>query len=201
MEWWLIIGGLIAAALAFGYWEHTRQSRRLGGILAVMAAKHNGEVKRGGLLVLPQLRFAQEGRRFLIGAMASAGAIAKESAPFTFVEVKLPFDTGAKLRVERNPGIAAHLIDAATPGHPPTTGHEAFDGAFRIKGKDPALASRLLDARARHELLGTDLPRLTCRVDGRRISVHMDGYATAQTEVEALIRIATLLAERSTPSR
>ncbi len=197
MEWWLIIAGLIAAALAFGYWDHTRQSRCLGGILAALAHKHSGQVQRGGLLVLPQLRFERDDQRFLVSAMANAGATAKERAPFTFVEVELPIDTGAKLRVERGPDIGERLVDAVTPGKPPTSGHEAFDRAFRIKGKDPSLALRLLDARARHELLGADLPRLTCRVDGHRISVDMDGYATTQTEIEALIRIATLLAERS----
>ena len=201
MEWWLIIGGLIAAALAFGYRDHTRQSRRLAGILAVLAAKHGGEVRRGGLLVLPQLRFENGGRRFLVTAMASAGATAKESAPFTFAEVELPVDTGARLRVERNPDIAERLIDAVTPGPRPATGHETFDQAFRIKGKDPAFAARLLDARVRHELLGAELPRLACRVDGRKIAVDMDGYATAQAEVEELIEIAALLAERCAPRR
>jgi hypothetical protein len=201
MDWWLIIGGVIAAALAFGYWDHTRQSRRLGGIFAVLAAKHGGEVKRGNLLVLPQLRFERDGRRFLVSAMASAGATAKDSAPFTFVDVELPCDTEAKLRVERNPDIAERLIDAVTPGRPPTTGHEAFDEAFRIKGNDQAFASRLLDARVRYELLGSALPRLALRVDGRKIAVDMDGYATVQAEVEELIEIAALLAERCAPRR
>jgi hypothetical protein len=201
MDWWLIIGGLIAAALAYGTWDHTRQSRRLAGIFAVLAAKHWGEVKRGGLLVLPQLRFERDGRRFLVTAMASAGATAKDSAPFTLVEVELPCDSGAELRVERNPDIAERLIDAVTPGRPLATGHEAFDGAFRIKGNDLAFASRLLDARVRTELLGSRLPGLSLRVDGREIAAHMDGYATAQAEIEELIDIAALLAERCAPGR
>ncbi len=201
MDWWLIIGGVIAAALAFAYWDHTRQSRRLAGIFAVLAAKHGGKVKRGSPLVLPQLRFESDGRRFLVTAMASAGATAKDSAPFTFVDVELPFDTGAKLRVERNPDIAERLIDAVTPGPRPATGHEAFDQAFRIKTKDQALAVRLLDARLRYELLGSALPRLACRVDGRKVAVDMDGYATAQAEFEELIKIAALLAERCAPRR
>ena len=57
------------------------------------------------------------------------------------------------------------------------------------------------DARVRHELLGAELPRLACRVDGRKIAVDMDGYATTQAEVEALVKIATLLAERCAPGR
>ncbi len=199
MTWWLIIGGLIAAALAFSYWDHTRQSRHLGGIFAVIAAQHGGKVKRGGLLVLPQLRLERDGQRFLVTAMASAGAKAKESVPFTFAEVKLPFDTGAKLRIERNPDIVERLVDAVTPGRRSTTGHQSFDEAFRIECKDPALASRLLDARVRHELVDSELPRLTCRVDARTISVDMDGYATAQAEIEELIRIAALLAARCAP--
>ena len=201
MDWWLIIGGVVAAALAFAYWDHTRQSRRLAGIFTVLAARHGGRVKRGSLLVLPQLRFESDGRRFLVTAMASAGATAKDSAPFTFVDVELPFDTGAKLRVERNPDIAERLIDAVTPGPQPATGHETFDQAFRIKTKDQAFAARLLDARLRYELLGSALPRLACRVDGRKVAVDMDGYATAQAEFEELIKIAALLAERCAPRR
>jgi hypothetical protein len=199
MDWWPIIGGVVAAALAFAYWDHTRQSRRLAGIFAVLAARHGGRIKRGGLLVLPQLRFESDGRRFLVTAMATSGAAAKHSAPFTFVDVELPFDTGAKLRVERNPDIAERLMDAVTPGRPPTTGHETFDQAFRIKGNNQAFVARLLDARVRYELLGSELPRLACRVDGHKIAVDMDGYATAQAEVEELIGLATLLAERSVP--
>jgi hypothetical protein len=156
-------------------------------------------VKRGGLLVLPQLRFEKDGRRFLVTAMANAGAVAKESAPFTLVEVELPCDTGAELRVERNPDLAERLIDAVAPGRQPTTGHEAFDEAFRIKGSDQAFASRLLDARVRQELLASRLSRLALRVDGRKLAVDMDGYATAQAEVEDLIDIAALLAERCAP--
>lgn len=201
MDWWLIIGGMVAAALALAYWEHTRQSRRLARIFAVLAARHGGEVERGSLLVLPQLRFESAGRRFLVTAMASAGATAKNSSPFTFVDVELPVDTGAKLRVERNPDIAERLIDAVTPGPRPATGHEAFDEAFRIKTQDQALAARLLDARLRTELLGSALPRLACRVDGRKIAVDMDGYATTQAEIEELIKISTLLAERCAPRR
>ena len=201
MDWWLIIGGVVAAALAFAYWEHTRQSRRLAGFFTVLAARHGGEVKRGNLLVLPQLRFERNGRRFLVTAMASAGATAKDSAPFTLVDVELPFDTGAKLRVERNPDIAERLIDAVTPGAQPATGHETFDEAFRIKGNDQSVVARLLDARVRYELLGSALPRLALRVDGRKIAVDMDGYATSQVEVEELIEIAALLAERCAPRR
>ena len=199
MDWSLIIAGLIAAALAYGYWDHRQQSRRLAGIFAVVAAKHGGEVKRASLLVLPQLRFESDGRRFLVTAMANRGAIPKDSAPFTFVDVELPFDTGAELRVEQSADPAERLIDAVTPGRHPTTGHEAFDEAFRIKGRDQAFASRLLDARVRHELLGSRLPRLSLRVAGRKVAVDMDGYATAQAEVEELIDIAVLLADRCAP--
>jgi hypothetical protein len=70
MDCWLIIAGLIAAALAYGYRDHRRQSRRLAGIFAVLAAKHGGEVKRATLLVLPRLRFERDRRRFLVTAMA-----------------------------------------------------------------------------------------------------------------------------------
>ncbi len=128
-----------------------------------------------------------------------ADPIPKDSAPFTFVDVDLPFDTGAELRVERSADPAERLLDAVTPGRHPTTGHEAFDQAFRITGRDQAFASRLLDAPVRQELLTSRLPRLALRVAGRKILVDMDGYATAQAEVEALIGIAVLLADRCAP--
>lgn len=201
MEWWLIIVGLIAAALVYGYRDHMRHSRRLSRIFAALAARHGGTVTRGSVLVLPQLRFAHDGRPVLVTAMASAGASAKERGPFTFAQVELPADTGAELRVERDPDIGERLIDAVMPGQPPTSGHEAFDRAFRIKGKDPAFAARLLDARVRYELLGAQLPRLAVRVVGRRITVDMHGIATAQAEIEELIKIAALLAERCAPRR
>jgi hypothetical protein len=201
MEWWLIIGGLIAAALVYGYRDHTRHRRRLSRIFAVLAARLGGTVTPGGLLVLPQLRFERDGRPVLVTAMASAGASAKESAPFTFAQVELPAEAGAELRVERNPDIGERLVDAVTPGRLQATGHETFDWAFRIKGKDPAFTARLLDARVRHELLGVQLPRLTVRVAGRKITVEMHDIATAEAEIEALIEIAALLAERCAPRR
>jgi hypothetical protein len=47
--------------------------------------------------------------------------------------------------------------------------------------------------------LASRLSRLALRVDGRKLAVDMDGYATAQAEVEDLIDIAALLAERCAP--
>jgi hypothetical protein len=201
LDWWLIIAGLIAAALVTGYRDHTRHRRRLARIFAVLAARHGGTATPGGFLVLPQLRFERDDRPVLVAAMASAGASAKESAPFTFAQVALPVETGAELRVERNPDIGERLIDAVTPGGPQTTGHEAFDRAFRIKGKDPAFAARLLDARVRHALLASRLPRLAVRAAGRKVTVEMHGTATAEAEIEELIEIAALLAARSAPHR
>jgi hypothetical protein len=57
MIWWLVIVAVVAAALTYGYWDHTKQSRHLAKLFAVLAAKHRGRVKPANLLALPQLRF------------------------------------------------------------------------------------------------------------------------------------------------
>ena len=50
MVWWLVIAAVIAAALAYGYWDHTKQSRHLARLFAVLAAKHQGQVTAASLL-------------------------------------------------------------------------------------------------------------------------------------------------------
>ena len=37
---------VIAAALAYGYWEHTKESRHLSRLFAVLAEKYQGQVKK-----------------------------------------------------------------------------------------------------------------------------------------------------------
>ncbi len=96
MSWWLVIAAFIAAALAYGYWDHTRQSRRLAKFFADLAAKHRGEVKRATLVALPQLRFEMDGRCVLVTAMATSGALGRDSGPFMVVDLELPFDTGQR---------------------------------------------------------------------------------------------------------
>ena len=203
MHWWLVITAVIAAALAYGYWDHRRESRRLARLLAVLAATYRGDLKKASHLVLPQLRFELNGRRFLVTAMATSGQVVAGSSgysgPFTFVDLDLAFDCGQKIRVERSARsrrVAERLIDAVSPGQRPMTGHEDFDAAFRIPESDQVFASRLLDQRVRRRLLNASQPRLDVRVDGRRISVHMDGYPKSKVDLEELIDIAVLLADR-----
>ncbi len=200
MSWWLVIAAFIAAALAYGYWDHTRQSRRLAKLFADLAAKHRGEVTRATLVALPQLRFEIDGRRVLVTAMATSGALGRDSGPFMVVNLDLPFDTGQKIRIERSDADltsgANRLIDAVTPGSRPTTGDKTFDEAFRLEWSDPAFASRLLDSHARRTLLNMRLARIDVRLEGPTISAHSDGFATSTAEIEALIDIAVLWAER-----
>ena len=197
MDWWIIITLIIitliiAATLAYGYWDHNHQRRLLGKSFALLATKYGGEVKPGNVLVFPQLRFERDGRRYLVTAMATDGSDAGESGPFTFVEVDLPFDTGRKIRVKRS--VGKRLMDALGPGGHPTTGHKEFDEAFRIEGSDQIFASSLLELRVREKLLGSRAPRLGVRVDRKKISVHRDGIAKSTAELQELIDIAGLLA-------
>jgi hypothetical protein len=200
MSWWLVIAALIAAALVYGYWDHSRQSRRLAKLFADLAAKHGGEVTRASFVALPQFRFEMAGRRVLVTAMATGGTPGRGSGPFMVVKLELPFDTEQKIRIERSDadltGGANRLIDAVTPGSRPTTGDEAFDEAFRLEWSDPAFASRLLDPHVRRALLNARLARIDVRLEGPTISAHSDGFATSTAEIEALIDIAVLWAER-----
>ena len=200
MDWWLIILVFIAAALAYGYWEHTRDSRHLAKNFALLAERYQGEVKRANPLILPQLRFESGGRQFLVTALATSGSVVAGTSgyqgPFTFVELQLPFDTAKKTQIVRSSGVAAQLVDAVSPGPKEGTGDEAFDALFRIGGRDKAFAARLLDATVRQTLLRSRLPRLDIRVDGPRIVIHMDGIAQSLSELDELIEISILLADR-----
>ncbi len=40
MFWWLVITVFIAAALAYGYWDHQNESRHLGSLFSLLAAKY-----------------------------------------------------------------------------------------------------------------------------------------------------------------
>ena len=195
MDWWIIITLIIAGALAYGYWDHTRQRRHLGKLFALLAAKYRGEVKPGNLLVFPQLRFQIDGRRYLVAAMATDGSDAGESGPFTFVDVDLPFDTGRKIRVKRSTGGAKRLMEAIGSGGRPTTGHREFDEAFRIEGSDQIFASSLLELPVREKLLGSRARRLDVKVQGKKISVQRDGITESTADLEELIDIAGLLAD------
>ncbi len=202
MTWGLVIAAVIVAALAYGYWDHTKQSRHLAKLFAALAAKYQGQVKRASFLALPQLRFERDGRRVLVGALATSGHVSAGSSgysgPFTFVDLELPFDSGQKLRAEPATGIDHHvgrLVDSVVPGLHPKTGHAAFDDAFRIAGGDPAFAIRLFGPEVRERLLASRLPRLQVRVAGRKVGVHIDGIANSHAELENMIEIAVILAE------
>ena len=153
MFWWLAITSFIAAALAYGYWDHTSQSRYLTKLFSDLAELYRGEVKRANFLALPQLRFEMDGGSFFVTAMATSGqAVAGTSGysgPFTLVDLELSFDTGQKLRVERSKTNLANgvnrIIDAVTPGRRPVTGHMEFDEAFRIEWSDQSIALCLID--------------------------------------------------------
>lgn len=144
MVWWFAITLIIAAALAYGYWDHTSQSRHLAGLYSGLATKYQGKVKKANLLALPQLRFEKDGHRFLVSAMVTSGQVVAGSSgysgPFTFVDLYLPFDTAQMVHVERSDanllGSVSSLIEATTPWKRQKTGIEKFDRAFNIKWKD-----------------------------------------------------------------
>ncbi len=200
MDWWLIILAIIVAALAYGYREHTSQSRDLAKYFSVLAEKHHGEVRRASLLALPQLRFDTNGRRFLVTAMANSGntvaGTSGYSGPFTFVDLQLPSDTARETQITRSTGAGDKLLDAILPGEQASTGDPAFDTAYRIIGRDKASAADLLDEAIRRKLVASQLPRLDICIDGRKIVVHMDGIAQSLSELEELIEISIILADR-----
>lgn len=202
MTWGLIIAALIVAALGYGYWEHGKHSRHLAKLFAALATKYRGQVKRASFLALPQLRFERDGRRVLVGALATAGQVSAGSSgysgPFTFVDLELPVDSDQEIRAERATGIDHHagrLVDSVVPGLYPKTGHDAFDDAFRIAGNDPAFANRLFGPELRERLLASRLPRLQVRVVGAKVGVHIDGIADTRDDLEEMIEIAVSLAE------
>ncbi len=195
MDWWIVITLIIAATLAYGYWDHNHQRRLLGQSFALLATKYGGEVKPGNVLVFPQLHFQMDGRRYLVAALATNGSDSGESGPFTFVDVDLPFDTGRKIRVKRSTGGGKRLMDTLGPGGRPTTGHKEFDEAFRIEGNDQILASSLLELPVREMLLSSRARRLDVKVQGKKISVHRDGIAESTADLEELIDIAGLFAD------
>ena len=200
MEWWLAILAFIAAALAYGYWEHTSQSRHLTRLFAVLAERYEGEIKRAGPLVLPQLRFETNGRRFLVAAMATSGQVVAGTSgytgPFTFVDLQLPNDTEKEIQIVQVSGVGDKILDRVLPGAPVRTGDEVFNAKFRIAGRNRVFALHLLDDAVRQKLIDSSLPRLDTRVAGRKITVHMDGIANSLAELEELIEISVLLADR-----
>ncbi len=203
MSWWLLITSIIAAALAYGYWDHVHERRHLARIFARLAQERRGEVKPGSWLVFSQLRFEMENRHYLVAAMATDGSDSGESGPFTVVDVQLPFDTRRMermIRVKRRAREATRFIgnsaDSIAPGTRPTTPLKQFDEAFHVEGGDQSFAYYLLQAGVREKLLGSCLPRLDVRVKDAKISVTMDGIAKTKADLDELIDIASLLASQ-----
>ena len=205
MFWALAITGFIAAALAYAYWVHRSDSRRLTAVLAPFAQRHDGELRPASLLYLPQLRFELDGRHFLVMAMPNSGfgpAGGSAHRPFTFADLDLPYDIGYQLRIQRgDPKLTSNgvrILDPFTKVSQPETGDAAFDEAFRITGSGQVFAARLLDSELREKLKSSSLPRLELRLERRQVSVHMDGIARTEAEIAELIEIAGLLADRCT---
>jgi hypothetical protein len=203
MLWWMIIIAVVAAALAYGLWDHLRQSRRLAGLFAPLAVEFGGELVKPSLLAFPQLRFEVGCGRAHLGAMANSGAIGPVRGPFTFVELTLAGDTGQDLVAERGKSVqrlAGHLAGRVVPRSRARarikTGHAEFDEAFWLDGSDHQFASVLFDRGLRQKLLGTRLPGLEIRLRGDRISAHCDGIVETRRDLEALIDIAVDLAQR-----
>lgn len=166
---------------------------------ARLSAIYDGKVTGPHVLILPQLRFELNDRRFLVTAMATSGHVSAGasgySGPFTFVDLELPFDTAGKIQIVRIAGVGDQLLASVALNKQMTTGDEAFDTAFRTRGSNDTYATVLLSETVRQTLLNSHLPRLDIRVDGRKISVHMDGFAQSGSEIEELIEIAVLLAD------
>ena len=210
MIWWIVIPAVIVAALAYAYWEHGKQGRRLAGLFAPLAASHGGKVKAATLLALPQLGFERDGRKYVVGAMASGGPNVSGTAsrpgfngPFTFANLELPYDTGQEMRILRTDkldrGIDA-AINSIAGGYRPTSGDEDFDRTFRIKSSDQAFVHRLLDPPVRQKLLDSSQQRLEVAVTGAKISIHVDDYVKSAGDLDEMIEIATLLADNCSRS-
>ena len=205
MIWWIIIPTAIAAALAYAYWEHRKQSRRLTDLFTPLAARYGGDVKAATMLALPQLRFERDGCRYFVGAMANGGPLVSGSAsrpgfngPFTFANLELPFDTGQELRIQRTDALdrgASRLLESVAGGYRSTSGDQAFDDTFHIKSNDQAFVHRVLDSPLRQKLLDSSHQRLEVTLTGTKISVHSDDFVKSAADLEEVIEIATLLAK------
>ncbi len=199
MEWWLGIAAVVAGALGYGYWEHTRESRRLTAIFARLSDQLGGRVVRASLLTLPQLHVDQDGAKLMVTAMPTSGQVAAGTTgytgPFTFADLTLPHDSAMNLQILRIHGIVDEITKTLSL-RGCTTGDAAFDAAFRLLSDDCSSAKKCVGADIRHRLVESSLEGLDIRINGRKISVHMNGFVQTQGEIEELIGIATRLAGR-----
>lgn len=210
MIWWIVIPAVIAAALAYAYSDHRKQSRRLAEFFTPLATAYDGEAKSATMLALPQLHFEHNGRRYVVGAMASGGPLVSGTAsrpgfngPFTFANLELPLDTGQELRIQRTDAIdrgASRLVDSVANGHRSTSGDGPFDDAFRIRSSNQAFVHRVLGPPLRQKLLDSSHQRLEVSLTGTKISVHIDDFVKSAADLDEVIEIATLLADNCTVS-
>lgn len=196
----LTLGVIIVAALVHGYCEYTRESRQLDGVFKGFAKVYGGQVTRKTFLKLPKFQFEWGGRNAWIGALAKAGFAAPDKGPFTYLDLELPRDTGQHLRIERADTAASGQTDGEAASdlllNTSATGDERFDKAFRITGPDPDFAAKVLDADIREKLLASPVPQLDLQVCGPTVSIHRDGIASSQNELEEMVAVAALVAER-----
>ncbi len=212
MSWGLIITTGIMAALVYGYWSHRRDSRELRVMFAGLAARYQGEITDRHWLALPQLRFTLDNRRVLVAALATSGGVVAGtsgySGPFTFVELALPDHPGRTARIVRRAGVFDALWRAVSAPARTTAGPgiglgdatsntmvDEFDQAFQITGPDRDFAAAHLSETMRVRLLRSTLARLDVRLAGAKLSVRMDGLASAVVEIEELLDIANSIAD------
>ena len=205
MPWLFAIAVVVVAALLYAYIEHRTQSRRLANLFAPIALTYDGTVTNATTLALPQLRFERAGRRYLIGAMASAGPLVSGTASrpgftgaFTFADLELQFDTGQDLRIQRADALdrgARKLMSAVGGSQQLTSGDDAFDGVFQIRSGSELFVRRVLDSRLRQKLLASPHRRLEVTLKDAKISVHVDDYVKSAADLDDMIEIAALLAD------
>ena len=184
MFWWIVILLVVCAAVIYAYHEHHRDSRRLAVLFASLAEKYGGEVKSGGWLYFPQLRFHLDGRLCVLTAMATDGT--EGGSPFTSITVDLANDTGEKIRIRPASALVGRHL---------STGDRDFDQAFRIEGGSQVVVSGLFSADVRRQLLKSRALQVEARLADGKVKVTMDGIAQSPDDIEALVDTARLLAD------
>ena len=116
-------------------------------------------------------------------------------APFTLIELKLPGDSGEKIRIRRKSGATTQVDIPVISGGRLSTGDRDFDDAFRIEGDNQLFASTLLDSDVRRQLLSASPRGVEARVERNKIAVTMEGIARSAEDLEVLIETAGLLAD------
>lgn len=179
MEWWVVIGGIVFLAVVFSFREHRRESRRLGKLFRLLAAKHRGHAKSGNLFYLPELFFENDHGSFRLGAMATSGS--SGNGPFTYLKLRMAQDCGLQIRLKRRNRSAGYAVK--------------LDEAYRVSGADADSLPALLPPRLARKILETQLPGLELRIAGGEISLHLEGYVQSKETLEEMIELAVLTAQ------